>query len=325
MSTLLRNRGHAATGSKTGSSDKATTLGARKALGAVTSANVSKPSVTSGANASKTAYSVSSDHMQVSEYSDQIFLYMREMEIKTLPSATYIPTLHPTLTWPMRTTLVDWLTSLHTKLNLLPATLFLTTNLLDRFMSLKPSIAVEKFQLVGLVSLLLACKYEEVMVPAVRVLVHVVGGGYTSEEILKAERYMLSVFGFGIGYNSPCSFTKRTLRVSKDPDATRVGLLAAYFCDVSLLAEVFVGVPGSLVSAASVYLGKKVLESGDWTHEHATASGYTEPELLECAKALYATVSQMDPQAAVYQKYADARYSHVSVFVKDFTAKNVAT
>ena len=43
-------------------------------------------------------------------------------------------------------------------------TLFLTVNLIDRFLS-KQSVVRKKLQLVGLVSMLLACKYEEVSVP----------------------------------------------------------------------------------------------------------------------------------------------------------------
>ena len=45
-------------------------------------------------------------------------------------------------------------------------TSFLTVNLIDRFLS-KQSVVRKKLQLVGLVSMLLACKYEEVSVPCV--------------------------------------------------------------------------------------------------------------------------------------------------------------
>ncbi|ORY38367.1 hypothetical protein BCR33DRAFT_720733 [Rhizoclosmatium globosum] len=256
------------------------------------------------------------------EYADEIFEYMREMEMKTLPNPQYMTTLQPHLTWPMRKMLVDWLHTLHTKLKLLPETLYLTINLLDRFMSLKPGVSVEKFQLVGVTALFVAAKYEEIMVPSVQVLVHMVGGGYTADEILKAERFMLGVFGFGVGYNGPCSFLRRVGGKVAD---VRCGLLARYFCECSLLGEVFVGVPVSMVVASAVYLGRKVLGvAGEWNAECVKTTGYAETQLVGCAKALYEVVSEVGTEAGVFIKYADAKYSHVATFVKEFTLRNVA-
>ncbi|KAI9346552.1 cyclin-like protein [Obelidium mucronatum] len=262
------------------------------------------------------------DPLLVSEYSEEIFGYMRQMELKTLPNAKYILS-QPGITWEMRRMLVDWLLSLHQKLRLLPETLFLTINLLDRFMSLKV-VSVEKFQLVGITAMFIACKYEEIMVPSVQVMVHMVEGGYSSDEILKAEKFMLGLLKFGIGYNGPCSFLKRGLLAEKPLDV-RCVLLAKYFCDVALLDHLFVAVGGSLIAASAIYLGKKILNNGDWTAEHVSLTGYSENQVVECAKALYNSVSLIGVDAGVYLKYADAKYSHVATYVKEFTLKNIAT
>ncbi|KAJ3031328.1 UNVERIFIED_CONTAM: hypothetical protein HDU68_005070 [Siphonaria sp. JEL0065] len=262
------------------------------------------------------------DPLLVSEYSEEIFAYMRQMELKTIPNAKYMAS-QPGITWDMRKMLVDWLLTLHQKLRLLPETLFLTINLMDRFMSLK-TVSVEKFQLVGVTAMFIACKYEEVMVPSVQVMVHMVEGGYSCDEILKAERFMLGLLKFGIGYNGPCSFLKRGLLAEKVVDM-RCTLLARYFCEVSLLDQLFVAAPGSLVAAAAIYLGRKILGSGDWTQQHVVYTGYTEDCLIDCAKALYNSVSLIGVDAGVYIKYSDAKYSHVATFVKEFTLKNIAT
>lgn len=73
---------------------------------------------------------------------------------------------------------------MHDKFELMSETLFLTVNLIDRFLA-KQSVVRKKLQLVGLVSLLLACKYEEVAVPAVSDLILISDKAYTRTEIIE--------------------------------------------------------------------------------------------------------------------------------------------
>ncbi|KAJ3116376.1 hypothetical protein HK100_001084 [Physocladia obscura] len=151
------------------------------------------------------------DPLLLSEYADEIHKHILEMERKTTPDPQYIKT-HPQITWEMRKQLVNWLMILHSKLGLHAETLFLAVNLTDRFMSLNPhAVAVDKFQLVGVTAMLIAAKYEEIKAPSVQVLVVMVGSGYSAQEILNAEKFMLDLFGFSIGYSGPCSLLTRIL------------------------------------------------------------------------------------------------------------------
>jgi cyclin B len=84
----------------------------------------------------------------------------------------------------MRAILIDWLIEVHDKFELMNETLFLTVNLIDRFLS-KQAVARKKLQLVGLVALLLACKYEEVSVPIVEDLVVISDKAYTRTDVLE--------------------------------------------------------------------------------------------------------------------------------------------
>jgi G2/mitotic-specific cyclin 3/4 len=97
--------------------------------------------------------------------------------------------------WSMRSVLMDWMIQVHTRFTLLPETLFLAVNYIDRFLSCKV-ISLGKLQLVGATAIFLAAKYEEVNCPSVQEVVYMVDGGYTQDEILKAERYMLSMLSF---------------------------------------------------------------------------------------------------------------------------------
>jgi hypothetical protein len=63
-------------------------------------------------------------------------------------------------------------------------TLFLTVNLIDRFLE-KEVVPRKKLQLVGMTAMLLACKYEEVAVPVVEDLVIISDRAYTKGEVLE--------------------------------------------------------------------------------------------------------------------------------------------
>src|SRR5260370_30992810 len=92
--------------------------------------------------------------------------------------------------WENRGTLIDWLLQVHAKFGLLQESLFLTVNLIDRFLGLRV-ISLCKLQLVGLACFFIATKYEETYAPSVKDLEKLAEGLYKTDEILKAERYIL--------------------------------------------------------------------------------------------------------------------------------------
>lgn len=73
----------------------------------------------------------------------------------------------PDINSKMRSILVDWLVEVHKKFELMPECLYLTINIMDRFLSMKV-IPRRELQLVGISSMLIACKYEEIWAPEVQ-------------------------------------------------------------------------------------------------------------------------------------------------------------
>ena len=86
------------------------------------------------------------------------------------PSANYMD-LQQDIQWSMRSVLVDWVVQVHHRFQLLPETLFLSINYIDRFLSVKV-VSVGKLQLVGATALFLAAKYEEVNCPSIQEIVY---------------------------------------------------------------------------------------------------------------------------------------------------------
>jgi len=76
------------------------------------------------------------------------------------------------------------------KFELMDETLFLTVNIIDRYLS-RQRVLRKHLQLVGVTAMLLACKYEEVFVPVVDDFVLISDNAYTKEEVLQMVRTFL--------------------------------------------------------------------------------------------------------------------------------------
>lgn len=84
----------------------------------------------------------------------------------------------PKLTEKIRSTLVDWLIQVNYNFKMLPETLFLTVNIIDRYFSIN-KVSKSEVQLVGFASMLIASKYEEIYPPLLQDFVHISDGLYT--------------------------------------------------------------------------------------------------------------------------------------------------
>ncbi|PHH88658.1 hypothetical protein CDD83_7260 [Cordyceps sp. RAO-2017] len=253
------------------------------------------------------------DVSMVAEYGEEIFEYMRELEIRMLPNPHYME-IQTEIQWSMRSVLMDWLVQVHNRFSLLPETLFLTVNYIDRFLSCKV-VSIGKLQLVGATAILVASKYEEINCPSLEEIVYMVDGGYTLEEILKAERFMLSMLSFELGWPGPMSFLRRVSKADDYDLETRT--LAKYFLELTIMDERFVASPPSFLAAGAHCLSRLVLNKGDWTKLHVHYSGYTWGQL----KALVGMMIECCDKprmhhAAVFEKYKDRRFKEASTLVQ---------
>jgi len=97
----------------------------------------------------------------------------------------------------MRSILIDWLVEVHLKFKLVPESLYLTVNLIDRYLE-RQQVNRSKLQLIGVTAMLIACKYEEIYPPIVKDFVYITDNAYTKEEILTMERSILQTLDFDI-------------------------------------------------------------------------------------------------------------------------------
>ncbi|KAI9930380.1 hypothetical protein MW887_011133 [Aspergillus wentii] len=258
------------------------------------------------------------DTSMVAEYSDEIFDYMKEQEIKMLPNAHYMDN-QAEIQWSMRSVLMDWLVQVHHRFGLLPETLFLCVNYIDRFLSCK-IVSLGKLQLVGATAIFIAAKYEEINCPSVQEIVYMVDGGYTVDEILKAERFMLSMLQFELGWPGPMSFLRKISKADDYDLETRT--LAKYFLELTIMDERFVGSPPSFVAAGAHCLARMMLRKGSWTPAHVHYAGYTYSQLFPLISLMAECCENpRKHHAAIHEKYTDKRFKRASLFVEAETKK----
>jgi hypothetical protein len=200
------------------------------------------------------------DPLMVAEYVVEIFEYLKKLEVDTRPNADYMDH-QEDLEWKMRGILVDWLIEVHTRFHLLPETLFLAVNIIDRFLSTKV-VQLDRLQLVGVTAMFIASKYEEVLSPHVANFRHVADDGFTEAEILSAERYVLTALNYDLSFPNPMNFLRRISKADNYDIQTRT--LGKYLMEISLLDHRFMHYLPSHVAAASMYLARKILERGEW-------------------------------------------------------------
>ncbi|SPO28138.1 probable Clb1 - B-type cyclin 1 [Ustilago trichophora] len=258
------------------------------------------------------------DPLMVAEYVNDIFEYMKELEIINMPNGDYM-SLQEEINWDVRAILVDWLVDIHAKFRLLPETLYLAVNIIDRFLS-RRTISLSKLQLVGVTAMFIASKYEEVMCPSIQNFYHLADGGYTDVEILRAERYVLKVLDFSMSYANPMNFLRRISKADNYDIQTRT--VAKYFMEISLLDYRLMEHPPSLVAAASVWLAREVLERGEWTPTLVHYSTYSEQELLGTAEIMLDYVLRPITHHFFHKKYAHKKFMRASTYVIDWAHKS---
>ena len=141
-----------------------------------------------------------SDLQYAKEYQEEIFSYLTSLEKKIIINPNYIKE-QKDITEKMREILVDWIINVHLKFKLLEETLFLSIILIDRYLQ-NVQISRKNLQLVGVASLLISCKYEEIYLPTIKSFIYITDNAYEKEELLDMERNILSNLEYDISYPS---------------------------------------------------------------------------------------------------------------------------
>lgn len=218
--------------------------------------------------------------------------------------------------WFMRPYLIDFIVEAHAAFTLLPETLFLTVNLLDRYCS-KRVVYKQHYQLVGCAALLIAAKYgdKKDRVPQINELNNMCCGLYDAGMFTQMEMHVLNTLEWNIGHPTVDFFSQ--LIVAEERDDREVEHMAGYISEIALYSRDFVSTKPSTMARASLALGRAILgrpeiNDGEWDH----ADNVT---LLTLSQNLH------QPSATLSRKYASTHLSCVSGKLTAFLARHAAS
>ncbi|KAI3665276.1 hypothetical protein L6452_43900 [Arctium lappa] len=250
--------------------------------------------------------------LAVVEYVEDLYAHYRKMESYGMVSPNYMLTQQSDINERMRAILIDWLIEVHHKFDLQHETLFLTVNLIDRFLA-KQSMARKKLQLVGLVAMLLACKYEEVSVPVVDDLIFISDKAYSRTEILEMEKLMLNTLEFNMSVPTPYVFLKRFLKAAQSE--SKLEKMSFFLMELCLVEYEMIKFSPSFLAAASVYTAQCSLYGlKQWSKTCEWHTDYSEDQLLECSKMIvgYHQKAATGRLTGVYRKYNTSKFGYAA-------------
>ncbi|KAK8987399.1 hypothetical protein V6N11_027151 [Hibiscus sabdariffa] len=253
----------------------------------------------------------SNNPLAVVEYVDDIYAYYKEIEVSSCVSPNYMDRQFD-INEKMRAILIDWLIEVHYKFELMEETLFLTINLIDRFLE-RCTVIRKKLQLVGMTAMLLACKYEEVSVPIVEDFVLISDKAYTRKDVLDMEKLMVNTLQFNMSVPTPYVFMRRFLKAAQSEK--KLEFLSFFLIELCMVEYETLKFQPSLLAAAAIYTAQCSLwRLKTWTKTCEWHTKYTEDQLLECSK-LMVTCHQKAGSGklkGVHRKYSSYKFGYAA-------------
>ncbi|PON57964.1 Cyclin [Parasponia andersonii] len=260
------------------------------------------------------------DPQACSLYAPDIYDNMRITELERRPSVNYMEELQNDITPNMRTILIDWLVEVSEEYKLVPDTLYLTVNLIDRFLS-QNFIGKQRLQLLGVSCMLIASKYEEICAPRAEEFCFITDSTYTRGEVLKMESEVLNFLHFQLSVPTTKTFLRRFIQAAQssyEVPCVELEFMANYLAELTLVDYSFLKFLPSLIAASAVFLARWTLSQSDhpWnsTLEHYTS--YKASELKNTVLAIedLQLNTRSCPQNAIREKYRHHKFKSVANF-----------
>ncbi|KAB2030923.1 hypothetical protein ES319_D05G266900v1 [Gossypium barbadense] len=249
--------------------------------------------------------------LAVVEYIDDLYQFYKKAECTGCVPPNYMEQQYD-INQRMRGILIDWLVEVHYKFELMEETLYLTINLIDRFLAVK-QIARKKLQLVGVTAMLLACKYEEVSVPVIEDLVLISDKAYSRQEVLDMEKLMINTLQFNLSVPTPYVFMRRFLKAAQSNK--KLELLSFFMIELCLVEYEMLRFPPSLLAAAAIFTAQCSLSGCKyWSKTSEWYTTYSEEQLMECSRMMvrFHQKAGTGKLTGVQRKYSTSKYGYAA-------------
>ena len=245
----------------------------------------------------------------VDEYFNDIVDELKNNEEKFLPEFNYMSK-QKDINNRMRAILIDWLIDVHLKYKMVPQTMYISVNLIDRYLS-KNETTRTKLQCVGVASMFIASKYEEIYPPELKDFVYITDKAYVKTDVLEMEYKMLTSLNFDITFPTQWSFFE--IFTKKLKLEQKAYYLAWFLMELSLINYKIMKFKYSQIAASSILVAIKALNYFNEV-EFEKNTGYKESELDECVKEInsFNVYNSNHSLQAIWQKFSSKKYLEVS-------------
>ncbi|XP_022748824.1 cyclin-B2-4-like isoform X2 [Durio zibethinus] len=281
--------------------------------------------------------------LAVVEYIDDLYKFYRKAECTGCVPPNYMAQQYD-INERMRGILIDWLIEVHYKLELMDETLYLTVNLIDRFLAVQ-QVVRKKLQLVGVTAMLLASKYEEVSVPVVEDLILISDKAYSRKEVLDMEKLMINTLQFNLSLPTPYVFMRRFLKAAQSDKKVRdnkhghfafiiqqsylnesemalnvtllnqLELLSFFMIELCLVEYEMLKFRPSLLAAAAIFTAQCALRgSKHWSKTSKWYTTYSEEQLMDCSRMMvtFHQKAGTGKLTGVERKYSTSKYGYAA-------------
>ena len=242
------------------------------------------------------------------EYFDDICNELFKNEEKYLVDPKYMSN-QSDINHRMRAILIDWLIDVHLKYKLVPQTMYIAVNLIDRYLE-KNETNRAKLQLVGITAMFIACKYEEIYPPDLKDFVYITDGAYVKQDVLDMEYKMLKSLEFNITFPTPWNIFE-IYKKKLDLDDKTVKL-AWFMMELCLINYKILKFKMSVISASAILIAIKTL--GIYRNDFSQIIGIEENNLEECCKEMYNfyVYNSTHNLQAIRKKFSSSKFNEVS-------------
>ena len=167
--------------------------------------------------------------------------------------------MQPELQWSMRGCLVEFLIEVHMSFRLRPETLYLTCNIVDRYVS-RRVVYKKHYQLVGCAALWIAAKFEDAKerVPTVQDLREICRDAYDEPAFIQMEGHVLATIAWKVGHPTAEAWLRLACTGFCFEDA-QTQHVARFLMEITLFYRDFVSCPPSVIASAALLLARYVL------------------------------------------------------------------
>ncbi|KAK6936565.1 Cyclin, C-terminal domain, partial [Dillenia turbinata] len=250
------------------------------------------------------------DELAVGEYVEELYKFYKLAEYECR-LYDYMGT-QPEINKNMRAIVVDWLIDVHDEFQLTPEILYLTIQILDRYLSRK-MVPQNKLQLVGITAMLIACKYEGA--PEVNDFVNNTDLAYSHQQVLVMEKSILDTLEWHLTVPTAYVFLARFIKAAI-PDE-QLENLVYFFAELGMINyETSIICCPSEFAASAVYAARCTLaKTPVWSKTLMLHTGFCEFQFKHCAKLLlsYHRAAAQGKLMAIYRKYSSSQRCCVSL------------